>query len=189
MRPAPPPRVSGEARKRPLRQAKGCGASTPAGHRKSGRARRDRRARSRAAGRTMQKELARTSGVGLREARLELAREHGFRSWSQLKGHVDRLAAEQPFSRDLAYYEGRAEGIARRASLVSGRAAPGSSVALRLDGATVGSWCPTDRSGLAPRRAGQPLPSRAEGTAAGRCSWQPAACSSRCVVTAKGAGQ
>jgi ankyrin repeat protein len=44
----------------------------------------------------------------LASAQLVLAREHGFSSWPALvHAHV-----EQPFHTDLAYYEGRAEGIA-----------------------------------------------------------------------------
>lgn len=42
----------------------------------------------------------------------ELARAHGFSSWAKLKEHVGRLGAEQPFRADIAYYEGRADGIA-----------------------------------------------------------------------------
>jgi ankyrin repeat protein len=45
-------------------------------------------------------------------AQLELAREHGFASWPKLKEHIERLDAEQPFQTDIAYYEGRADGIA-----------------------------------------------------------------------------
>jgi ankyrin repeat protein len=58
------------------------------------------------------KELARAKGIKLTEAQFELAQEHGFTSWSKLKGHVERLGAEQPFRSDVEYYEGRAEGIA-----------------------------------------------------------------------------
>ena len=58
------------------------------------------------------KELARAKGVKLTEAQSVLAREHGFTSWPKLKGHVERLGAEQPFRTDFEYYEGRAEGIA-----------------------------------------------------------------------------
>ena len=45
-------------------------------------------------------------------AQFEIAREHGFVSWSKLKEYVERLALEQPFREDLDYYEGRANGIA-----------------------------------------------------------------------------
>lgn len=50
--------------------------------------------------------------IKLTRAQLELAREHGFSSWSELKEYLGRLDAEQPFSTDIAYYEGRADGIA-----------------------------------------------------------------------------
>ena len=50
--------------------------------------------------------------IKLGEAQLDLAREHGFASWPQLKSYVERLQREQPFHTDVAYYEGRAEGIA-----------------------------------------------------------------------------
>ncbi len=42
----------------------------------------------------------------------ELAQELGFASWPKLKAYVERLALEQPFRADLAYYRGRAQGIA-----------------------------------------------------------------------------
>ena len=45
-------------------------------------------------------------------AQFEIAREHGFVSWSKLKEYVERLALEQPFREDLDYYEGRANGLA-----------------------------------------------------------------------------
>src|SRR2546423_2622491 len=48
----------------------------------------------------------------LAAAQLELARERGFASWPRLKEYVERLGAEQPFHTDIAYYEGRADGIA-----------------------------------------------------------------------------
>jgi ankyrin repeat protein len=50
--------------------------------------------------------------IKLGEAQFELAREHGFASWPQLKSYVERLRLEQPFQTDLSYYEGRAKGIA-----------------------------------------------------------------------------
>jgi hypothetical protein len=50
--------------------------------------------------------------VKLAEVQFELARELGFHSWPKLKPYVERLALEQPFRRDLDYYEGRAHGIA-----------------------------------------------------------------------------
>ena len=50
--------------------------------------------------------------IQLADAQFELARSHGFSSWSKLKEHVGRLGAEQPFRTDIAYYEGRADGIA-----------------------------------------------------------------------------
>lgn len=50
--------------------------------------------------------------ITLTMAQFELAREHGFASWPKLKGHVERLGAEQPFRTDIDYYEGRADGIA-----------------------------------------------------------------------------
>jgi ankyrin repeat protein len=50
--------------------------------------------------------------IQLADSQFELARSHGFSSWSKLKEHVGRLAAEQPFRTDIAYYEGRADGIA-----------------------------------------------------------------------------
>ena len=58
------------------------------------------------------KERARARGVKLAEAQREIARERGFTSWPKLKAHVERLHAEQPFRRDIEYYEGRADGIA-----------------------------------------------------------------------------
>jgi ankyrin repeat protein len=48
----------------------------------------------------------------LADVQFELAREFGFASWSKLKAYVERLALEQPFRVDLAYYRGRARGIA-----------------------------------------------------------------------------
>jgi ankyrin repeat protein len=63
------------------------------------------------------RELARSRGVRLSEAQLELAREQGFTSWQKLKGHVGRLGAEQPFRSDIEYYEARAEGLASTSSL------------------------------------------------------------------------
>lgn len=50
--------------------------------------------------------------VRLADVQLELARELGFASWPKLKAHVERLALEQPFRVDVAYYSGRAHGIA-----------------------------------------------------------------------------
>ncbi len=50
--------------------------------------------------------------IKLGEAQAELARARGFASWTQLKGYVARLGAEQPFQTDIGYYEGRADGIA-----------------------------------------------------------------------------
>lgn len=50
--------------------------------------------------------------ITLSTAQFELAREHGFSSWPRLKEYVVRLGAEQPFRADIAYYEGRADGIA-----------------------------------------------------------------------------
>jgi len=50
--------------------------------------------------------------ITLSAAQFELAREHGFASWPRLKEYVVRLGAEQPFRVDIAYYEGRADGIA-----------------------------------------------------------------------------
>jgi ankyrin repeat protein len=68
------------------------------------------------------KDLARTARAGepdaiarlgdlpprLASAQRALAREHGYPSWQALVHEV----AEQPFHTDLAYYEGRADGIA-----------------------------------------------------------------------------
>jgi len=50
--------------------------------------------------------------VRLADVQFELARELGFVSWPKLKAYVERLALEQPFRVDLAYYRGRARGIA-----------------------------------------------------------------------------
>src|SRR5215813_12655528 len=50
--------------------------------------------------------------ITLSVAQFELARENGFASWPRLKEYVVRLGAEQPFRVDIAYYEGRADGIA-----------------------------------------------------------------------------
>ena len=50
--------------------------------------------------------------IKLADAQFELARAHGFSSWAQLKEHLARQGAEQPFRTDIAYYEGRADGIA-----------------------------------------------------------------------------
>lgn len=50
--------------------------------------------------------------VKLADVQFELARELGFSSWPKLKAYVERLGLEQPFSADLGYYEGRADGIA-----------------------------------------------------------------------------
>lgn len=50
--------------------------------------------------------------IKLADAQLELARQHGFSTWPKLKEHLDRRSAEQPFRTDIAYYEGRADGIA-----------------------------------------------------------------------------
>jgi ankyrin repeat protein len=50
--------------------------------------------------------------VNLADVQFELAREFGFASWPKLKAYVQRLALEQPFRVDLAYYRGRADGIA-----------------------------------------------------------------------------
>jgi ankyrin repeat protein len=50
--------------------------------------------------------------VTLADVQFELARELGFASWPKLKAYVERLALEQPFRVDLAYYTGRARGIA-----------------------------------------------------------------------------
>jgi ankyrin repeat protein len=46
--------------------------------------------------------------VQLASAQLVLAREHGYPSWPALV----RVEVEQPFHDDIAYYEGRADGIA-----------------------------------------------------------------------------
>jgi ankyrin repeat protein len=48
----------------------------------------------------------------LADLQLELARELGFASWPKLKAYVERLALEQPFHVDWAYYRDRAHGIA-----------------------------------------------------------------------------
>ena len=50
--------------------------------------------------------------VRLADVQSELARELGFASWAKLKCYVERLAFEQPFRADMAYYTGRARGIA-----------------------------------------------------------------------------
>jgi len=50
--------------------------------------------------------------VSLADVQFELAREFGFASWPKLKAYVERLEFEQPFRVDLAYYRGRARGIA-----------------------------------------------------------------------------
>lgn len=50
--------------------------------------------------------------VTLAEVRSQLARELGFQSWPKLTSYVERLALEQPFRRELDYYEERAAGIA-----------------------------------------------------------------------------
>jgi ankyrin repeat protein len=50
--------------------------------------------------------------VSLADVQFELACELGFASWPKLKAYVERLALEQPFRVDLAYYRGRARGIA-----------------------------------------------------------------------------
>jgi ankyrin repeat protein len=50
--------------------------------------------------------------ITLSLAQFELAREHGFASWPRLKEYLARQDAEQPFRTDIAYYEGRADGIA-----------------------------------------------------------------------------
>lgn len=50
--------------------------------------------------------------VTLAEVQFELAQELGFASWPKLKAYVERLALEQPFRADLAYYRGRARGLA-----------------------------------------------------------------------------
>jgi len=50
--------------------------------------------------------------IRLADAQFELARELGFASWTKLKEYVERLGAEQAFSTDVDYYEGRAAGIA-----------------------------------------------------------------------------
>lgn len=50
--------------------------------------------------------------IKLADVQFELARELGFPSWPKLKAYVERLGLEQPFSSDLEYYEGRADGIA-----------------------------------------------------------------------------
>jgi hypothetical protein len=58
------------------------------------------------AGRTRAKERVRArrkagEQVRLADVQLELAREHGFPSWSRLKAHVERAGAEQPFRTDF----------------------------------------------------------------------------------------
>jgi ankyrin repeat protein len=50
--------------------------------------------------------------IKLTDAQFQLARQHGFPSWPKLKEYVSRIGAEQPFHTDIAYYEGRADGIA-----------------------------------------------------------------------------
>jgi len=50
--------------------------------------------------------------VRLADVQFELAREFGFASWPTLKAYVERLALEQPFHVDMAYYRGRARGVA-----------------------------------------------------------------------------
>jgi hypothetical protein len=50
--------------------------------------------------------------IVLAAAQRQLAREHGFASWPQLKRYLERADAEQPFHTDIAYYEDRAAGIA-----------------------------------------------------------------------------
>jgi ankyrin repeat protein len=50
--------------------------------------------------------------VRLADVQFELAQELGFASWPKLKAYVERLALEQPFRTELAYYSGRARGIA-----------------------------------------------------------------------------
>jgi ankyrin repeat protein len=67
--------------------------------------------------RKLAKERVRTSRaagehVVLAAAQRQLAREHGFASWPQLKRYLERADAEQPFHTDIAYYEDRAAGIA-----------------------------------------------------------------------------
>jgi ankyrin repeat protein len=52
------------------------------------------------------------ASIQLADAQVELARARGFSSWSKLEEQVGRQGAEQPFRTDLAYYEGRADGIA-----------------------------------------------------------------------------
>jgi ankyrin repeat protein len=60
--------------------------------------------------------------VALAAAQFELAREHGFASWPRLKAHVERQGAEQPFETDLAYYEGRADGVATAGGVTAAEA-------------------------------------------------------------------
>jgi ankyrin repeat protein len=50
--------------------------------------------------------------VRLADVQFELAEELGFASWPKLKAYIERLALEQPFRTDLAYYRGRARGVA-----------------------------------------------------------------------------
>jgi ankyrin repeat protein len=50
--------------------------------------------------------------VRLADVQFELAREFGFASWPKLKAYVERMALEQPFRADFAYYRDRARGIA-----------------------------------------------------------------------------
>jgi ankyrin repeat protein len=47
--------------------------------------------------------IATTGGLGVGEARLELARRHGFASWAGLLRHVERLGREAPTPFMLAY--------------------------------------------------------------------------------------
>jgi ankyrin repeat protein len=49
-------------------------------------------------------------------AQMVVAREHGFATWAQLRAYVERVELggeilEHPFHDDLAYYEGRADGL------------------------------------------------------------------------------
>lgn len=62
----------------------------------------DRAREARAAGRE----------VRLADVQFELAHDLGFASWPKLKAYVERLGLEQPFHVDVAYYSGRARGIA-----------------------------------------------------------------------------
>jgi ankyrin repeat protein len=64
--------------------------------------------------------IATTSGVGLDEARLELARRHGFADWDELTGHVARMSSgeEPPTPFVLAYRAVEARDRARLEELL-----------------------------------------------------------------------